>query len=315
VQNIIFAFSAIAPLFIQIALGFFLKRKKVVDQQFIDTSSDFVYHYLFPLVLFRQTYQIDITSNVNPLFIGYGVVICILFGLLLFLIVPRFINDRGVCGAFIQGSYRSNSVFMGIPLALNVFGEAGSLPTIMLLPFAAVTFNIFSLVVLTVLSPEREKVGFRNLLSEIVKNPIVKGTVCGIAVSLLGIKLPVFLTDVVGELASIATPLALISLGGQLEFKSLLEKPGLIFSGSFIKLVVSPLLAIIPAMLLFDFSAFEMGALYVIFGSSTAVSSFVMAKVMKSDDSLAGQMVVYTTIFSSVTMFLWIYVLKSFQII
>ena len=119
-QNIVFAFSAIAPLFIQIALGFFLKKKNVIDQKFIDTSSKFAFHYLFPLVVFRQIYQTDITSSLNLVFVSYGIFICIIYGVLLWLIAPRFIKDRRTCGAFIQGSYRGNNVLMGVSLAINV---------------------------------------------------------------------------------------------------------------------------------------------------------------------------------------------------
>ncbi len=314
-QNIIFAFSSIAPVFIQIMLGFFLRRKKVIDQKFINTSSDFVFHYLFPLVMFRQIYQIDITSNLNPIFIAYGVSIAIISGILLCLIVPRFIKDRSACGAFVQGSYRSNCVLIGVALSINLFGDTGSMPTIMLLPFASIVFNTISIIILTAMSPGNNKVSFRTIVPQVIKNPIILGAILGVIVSLSGIKFPSFASNVIDELAGMATPLALIGLGGQLEINSLFKKPCLIISSSFLKLILSPLLAIVPAILFFDFTKYEIGALLFIFGSSTAVSSFVMAKAMKSDDDLAGKIIMFTTIFSSVTMFLWIYILKTLQLI
>ena len=48
-----------------------------------------------------------------------------------------------------------------------------------------------------------------------------------------------------------------------------------------------------------------------LFGSPVATSSFAMAQQMGGDSDLAGQLVVYTSIFSIFTMFLWIVVLKS----
>ena len=45
--------------------------------------------------------------------------------------------------------------------------------------------------------------------------------------------------------------------------------------------------------------------------SPTAVSSYTMAQQMEGDDALAGQLVVYTTIFSILTVFLWIFLLKQ----
>lgn len=314
-QNLVFAFSAIAPLFLLIGLGFLLKRNKVIDQNFIDTASNLSYQYLFPVLIFNQIYKIDISANINPLFIGYGVFICILLALLLWLIVPRLIKDRQTCGAFIQGSYRSNGILIGVPLAINMFGDIGSLPTALLLPFAATVFNLLSLIILTALSPENQKVGFKSIWTALKKNPIIIGAAAGVLVSLLGIRFPTFISDFIKDLSAITAPLALIALGGQLKLKNLFKNLGLVLSGSFVKLILNSLIAVVPALLFFNFTSYEIGALFIIFGSSTAVSTFVMAKAMKSDEDLAAQLVMFTTIFSAITMFAWIYVLKSFQII
>ena len=47
----------------------------------------------------------------------------------------------------------------------------------------------------------------------------------------------------------------------------------------------------------------------------SAVSSYIMAKNMHSDDELAGQILIFTTLISSVTLFIGIFLLKSFHLI
>ena len=53
----------------------------------------------------------------------------------------------------------------------------------------------------------------------------------------------------------------------------------------------------------------------IMFASPTAVSSFQMAKQMDADSDLASQIVVFTSAFSIVTVFTWIFVLKQFALI
>jgi len=53
----------------------------------------------------------------------------------------------------------------------------------------------------------------------------------------------------------------------------------------------------------------------IMFAAPTAVSSFQMAKQMDGDADLAGQIVVFTSAFSIVTVFGWIFLLKQFALI
>ena len=53
----------------------------------------------------------------------------------------------------------------------------------------------------------------------------------------------------------------------------------------------------------------------IMFAAPTAVSSFQMAKQMDGDGDLAGQIVVFTSAFSIVTVFGWIFLLKQFALI
>lgn len=314
-NNLIFAFNCIAPLFVIILLGYYLKEEGAINPEFIDVASDFSFKYLFPLVMFRQIYSIDLKENLNPVFILYGLVGYAIFGILIWLIVPRFIKSNPVRGAFMQGIYRSNCVLMGVALAGNVFGPEGSLPTVLLLPFISVLQNIGAVIYLTIYSPEEKELSVGQILVNISKNPIIIGAVVGMIFAGFKIPVPTFLVSPINDLANMAASLALIALGGQIELKNLFSNTKLIFTGCFIKLFVSPFLMMLPAFLFFDFTGYEMGAYYFIFGSCTAVSSFIMAKSMKADETVAAQMVIYTTIFSAVSMFIWIFLLRQVGII
>ena len=51
--------------------------------------------------------------------------------------------------------------------------------------------------------------------------------------------------------------------------------------------------------------------MFIIFGGPAAVSSYIMAKQMKSDYELASQILLISTLMSLFTLFLGIFVLKA----
>ena len=76
------------------------------------------------------------------------------------------------------------------------------------------------------------------------------------------------------------------------------------------KLVFFPVLFLGIALLL-GFRDAPLAVLLTVFGAPIAVSSFTMAQQMGGDHALAGQLVVFSSIFSVVTMFLFIFLLKE----
>ena len=59
------------------------------------------------------------------------------------------------------------------------------------------------------------------------------------------------------------------------------------------------------------FRDIELASVLIMFSAPTAVSSFTMAEQMGADSELAGQLVVFTTAISIVTIFLWVLLIKQ----
>jgi len=70
-----------------------------------------------------------------------------------------------------------------------------------------------------------------------------------------------------------------------------------------------------PISIWLGFRDIELIALMLIFASPTAISSFTMAQKMDGDSELAAQIVVFTSAFCILTVFLWIFTLKQFSLI
>jgi predicted permease len=110
----------------------------------------------------------------------------------------------------------------------------------------------------------------------------------------------------VGDIAKIATPLAIITLGASFTFSSVRGYLREIIIVVSTKLVWVPLLTL-PAAVLLGFSGEALASLLIAFASPVAVSSFSMAQQMGGDDQLAGQMVMFGTTACVLTVFFWIF--------
>ena len=121
--------------------------------------------------------------------------------------------------------------------------------------------------------------------------------------------LPV-LEDLVGDVAGMVTPLALLMLGAGLKFSDTVRYRKELVTVSVVKLLLIPLLYVLVVKLMgFDkasvTTALALGAV------PTAVSTYVMAIEMDADGPLAGQIVATTSVFSIGTVFLWVLLLSQ----
>ena len=126
-----------------------------------------------------------------------------------------------------------------------------------------------------------------------------------------------FLYTVVKNLKSLATPLALLVLGGQFQFSVVKGMFKEIAVGTLYRVVFAPLFGVGCAVLLSRCTEWlscgpeSIPAMLALFGSPVAVSSAVMAGEMGGDEQLAAQLVVWTSIASIVTIFVFSCILMS----
>ena len=111
--------------------------------------------------------------------------------------------------------------------------------------------------------------------------------------------------------------LALLVLGGQFQFSVVKGMFKEIAVGTLYRVVLAPLLGVGCAILLSRCTNWlscgpeSIPAMLALFGSPVAVSSAVMAGEMGGDEQLAAQLVVWTSIASIVTIFVFSCILMS----
>ena len=308
-ESLVLSFNAIAPIFILIILGYFLKKIKVGDQKSFDTMNKIVFKLFLPVLLFYNIYKTekgDVFDAKLIAFLVLGVIAVFAIGYICAMIFTKENSRRGV---MIQGFFRSNRAIFGMPIVGYICGEGSGALTALAIAVVIPVFNVLAVTALERFRGAEGKVNLGKLFMGIIKNPLIIGCLIGLVFFLLGIKLPTALEKSVKDVSSVATPLALIVLGSKFEFSAVRDcLKELVVTLGF-RLIIIPLIMLAAAVWL-GFTGEALACILITFGSPVATSSFAMAQQMGGDEQLAAQLVVMSSAFCLFTMFVWIFSLS-----
>ena len=311
-ENLILSLNVVLPLFITMSLGYFLKYLNMFDNNTLDTMNNITFKSFLPMLLFYNIYKTDLQGVFNLKLMIFSATCVIALYLILYLIVPLIEKDNKKRGALLQGLFRSNFVIFGIPITESLFGSEKVGVAALLIAVIVPLFNILSVIALETF--RGGKPDFRKISIGIIKNPLIIASCLGILTLLLKIKIPTAMEKTISDVSKIATPLSLILLGASFKFdniKKYLKQTTIAVVG---KTILTPCI-ILPICIMFGYRGVELTTLMIIFAAPTAISSFTMAQQMDSDSDLAGQIVVFTSAFCVVTVFMWIFILKQSHLI
>lgn len=302
------AFNAVMPLLILLGIGWAAVRSGVTDRAFMNRLNTLNFKLFFPFLMFKNVYGAEPENLPSTALIIMGVVSLLAVVALLFILVPRIVPENPRRGTIIQAIFRSNFIIYGIPLTTFVFGEGKASVCGIMVMIMVSMFNILSVIVLEYFR-EGGKVRPGPLLLGIVKNPLLQGCVAGLLCYLLGIKLPVFLKEPVFALGSMASTLALVVLGANLQFAELKKNGRTVTAVLLIRLLLLPLV-MVPLGWMIGLRGVELFLILMIYGTPVATASYPMAQNMGGDGQLAGQLVFVSTVVSLGTIFLFIFTMS-----
>lgn len=331
-NTLIFAANSVLPIILVIILGYYLRRINFFDDNFLKIANKVVFNVCLPAYLFYNVYGIDSFSQVNWALVLYCVAIILVLYFIGFVCTLLYTKDSGKRGALIQCVFRSNFAIIGLTLAEAIGGSDAVSIAAVLSAFSIPLFNVLAVITLSIFGNCKEgKPTVKNILKSIAKNPLIIG-VCLALVCLVIRKLePVnsagqpiftiennlpFLFKAIKSVSGIASPLALLVLGGQFTFSAVRSLAGDIVYGTLWRLVITPVAAIGTLALLsantsiITATATDYPALIALFASPVAVSSAIMAEAMDCHGELARQLVVWTSLASIVTIFAGIVILR-----
>ncbi len=307
-ENLILSFNVIAPLLLLLGLGMLLKSR--LPDETVNVMNKILSTVFLPMLIFVNIYDTRNSITIMPnlfIFIFVAIICELVISVILCNIFQKNPKRRSV---MIQGMVRSNYVIFGIPIAISIYGagaaSTAAIASILVIPL----YNVIAVSVLTYYSSE--KLSVKTLLIQVVKNPFIIASMLGLLFAFLKIEIPQFIYEPLSDVGQSASPLVFVFLGASFVFSDVKEHlPSLSFT-VIMRLIVFPIISISIAILL-GFRNEFLVILMTIFASPTAVSSYALAKSLGGDGKLAGNIVVFTSTLSILTMFVWIFVLKSLQ--
>lgn len=302
----------VLPIFILILFGFLLVRLKILSAAVGDGLGAFVFNVAVPMLLFRTIANADF-HGASPfrLWISYfaGVLVAWAIG---HLIATRlFGRDRregvlaGVSSAF------ANNVFIGLPLVERTVGQEGIVAMSILLAIHLPLMMIIGTVQME--RAEQKTSGqpshgvlavSRQVCLNLLRNPLVIGLIAGMVVQLFGGPLPKMIDGLVGQVASTAAPLALISLGMTLNKYGMLGNVRIAGTISTVKLVVMPAAVWLTSHLL-GLSPQWTAALVLTSSVPTGINAWLIANRFDVGQGLAASVITLSTAVGVLSVSLW----------
>ena len=307
------ALSAVLPIFVLLALGVLLRRIKMLDVPTLNKLNTLA----FKIFLSVSLYYNICTANIAEVFDGHLLVFAIAsqfvvlaLGLLFAIPTEKTKKRRG---ALAHGIFHTNFVIFGTLIGTALCGE-GNLGSISLLIATIVpTQNVLSVILLE-LYREGGKVNAKKVLTGVIKNPYVIAALLGFATQLIHLHYPSMVLNIIRDVGRCGTPIALIVMGGLFNFGAIRQNLKPICVGVIARLVVVPMI-MVPIAVWMGFRGASMVGLMCMFVAPCATTSFNLASAMDSDADLAAQLVVFTSLFSLLTIFLWIFGLSQLGIL
>lgn len=311
-EQLIVSFNAVVPLFIMMVMGYYASRTGLLSPGTVKEMNRYVFRIFFPILVFYNIYQADLSGGINfklLLFAGSAIVV---FMAAVTFMYARIEHDPHKRGVMSQASFRSNFVSFVIPIAATLYGEKelGSLP--LLIATMIPLLNTLSVICLEMF--RGGTISLRKILKGVAANPVIRASLIGIFLIITKIRMPYLLEKAVLDLSRAATPLSLIMLGATFRFEAVKENFRRLILALSCKLIIFPAVTL-PIAAALGFRGIDILGLLILFGAPVAVASYSMAVQMDGDNELAAEVVVFSSLFSILTLFIWIFLLKNLAIL
>ena len=235
--------SNLILLFVCLIIGIVLKKSKIIPDNFHTSLNAFVINISLSAFSLYYISKIELNSSViyPVLVVWIGIFAAILF----FAGLGKIFGWKSsLIGALIMCAGFGNTSFVGIPLIQAMYGEEG-LKTVMLVDQPGfVALSTVGILVANFYSGSKDSL--LKHLSKILKFPPFIAFLVALLLNVFSIEIPKDFDEVLMKLGATTVPLALVSVGSQMQWEKIEKKEGFhLFIGLLFKLVLLPLLILV----------------------------------------------------------------------
>ncbi len=314
-NQLMFSLNSTVPIFLVMILGYILKQLGMVDDAFVKKLNKINYTVTLPFLVFKDISTADFYSVWDTKYVLYCFLVTLVTITGIWLLAKLVYRDKTFVGEFIQASYRSSAAILGIAFIQNIYGNSGMAPLMII--GTVPLYNVAAVLILSLTGPEAkglDKASLLKSLKGIVTNPILISIGLGLLASVCRLDFPVIIDKTINNVAVLASPLALIGLGAGFEGRKALKQLAPTAVASAMKLVILPIL-FLPLAVSLGFTHEKLVAILVMLGSPTTASCYIMAKNLGHEGVLTSSTVVATTFLSSVTLTVFLFVLRGMNLV
>lgn len=289
--------ALLLPDFLLIMTGFLLCRYTAFDRPVWEVVERLVYWMLFPALLFASIVKSPIRlSEASALALG-GAALCLAGAVMANALRWWPGVDARLQASGAQVAFRFNS-YIALALADRLYGSPGVAWIAVLIAVCVPLCNAAA-----VWSLARH--GGQNTWLEMARNPLIIGTVAGLAVKLSGLSLPAWSIETISRIGQAALPMGLLAVGAGLKMAGLRAAPGLAAALLTIRHAILPLLAITLGGYL-PLSTAQHGILVAFAALPTASSAYVLAMRMGGNGAFVAGLITVSTLLGMASVPLWI---------
>ncbi|MFO7885912.1 MAG: AEC family transporter [Desulfobacteraceae bacterium] len=290
------------PVFALVFLGRIVKITGFAGDAFFSTSDKMVYYIFFPCMLFWKIGGSNTMATLDmglPL-AGLCAVLTIFTASTLYIILGRVPAFQA--GTFSQSCYRFNT-YIGMAVVLNGLGTEGVVQFSLLIGFVIPVINVLSVSVLIWFSGRQYGFGQRccKLVKALIANPLILACIAGLLFSRFQTGFPAFIDKTLNLVSMITLPLALLSIGSAFSFSNLRGYFRRSLEASIFKMVLFPFSGVF-FMTLFGVGGVSFQTGLIFFSLPTSTALYVLSSQMNSDTDLAAATIVFSTLFSIVSL-------------
>ena len=289
--------SGFAVVWTVIAVGYVVGRTGVLGPHGRHVLNRLTFFVASPALLFTTISNSDPSAVLGPMLWVATLSAFIIAGLYLVITWRWLRRDRAeqLVGAMSAGLV--NSANLGMPIAVYVLGDIAQAAPVILFQLA-----IFTPVFLALLdgTTSRHRTTFWSFLFQTARNPMIVGSMVGLAFAVFGWSLPQQVSDPIELIGGASIPAMLLAFGISLVGSRPLQKSSGrradVLTASALKLLVHPLAAWALGAFVFRLQGPELFAVVVMAALPTAQNVFVTASRYERGVVLAKDTVLVTTV-------------------
>jgi predicted permease len=293
-------FESILPAFLLVVLGALLKRWRQIDGDMWNGLEQLGFYVLFPCLLFTTLAKAELSGFAAGTVALGSVGSLTAIALVLFLCWPLFRAANVPASTYtsvFQTSTRWNA-FIALAIAEKLYGPDSLALVALVATLIIIPINLYNIGVLVWFGGGTRSL--KTFAQKIVTNPMIIGSVLGVAVNVAGIHIYSPLMQAAELVAGTSLSLGLIMVGAGLKIADALRPRALALLPVVLKLVFMPLVM--------TGAAYALGMrgeplLTIAMGASvpTAMNGYVLAKQMGGDAPLYAAVATLQTIASFFT--------------